>query len=109
MSTGSYCEAFGGGGWAGYRNYLAQKDLRINEQLKERYETGEKKTGVTSCSAKIFSGCVFWLDGRTRIPEYQLKAMMIKHGGEYESYDLSKVSATNCSRSLYWCLFSPSR
>lgn len=85
MATGSYSDTFGGGGWEGYGSYLSEKGSRINEQLRERHFQQDVE-------ASLFSGCVFWLDGRTRIPEYKLKALMVRYGGEYESYNLSKVT-----------------
>lgn len=100
MATGSYSDAFGGGGWKGYGAYLDQKNTRINQQLKERHNNTNE--GQSDPSSSLFSDCVFWLDGRTRIPEYKLKALMVKHGGNYESYDLSKVRRLTTSY-----LFSP--
>lgn len=85
QSTGSYSDAFGGGNWGGYGLYLQEKDSRIDQQLRERHAGDGTAEG-------IFTGCIFWLDGRTRIPEYKLKALMMRHGGEYESYSLSRVT-----------------
>lgn len=86
MATGSYSDTFGGGNWQGYGQYLETKSKRIANQLEEKFQKD------TEDAAAIFQNCVFWLDGRTRVPEYRLKMLMVRHAGEYESYNLSRVT-----------------
>jgi outer membrane receptor for ferrienterochelin and colicin len=89
MGSWSYSETFGGGGWKGYDNYLAVKNQRINEQLKNQIEDTLLESGKKEM---IFENCVFWLDGRTRIAEERLKELMVLYGGEYEASTLSRVT-----------------
>jgi len=77
MASGSYSETFGGGGWGGMRQYMQEKNKRIQEQLED---TVVKETD-------LFAGMYFVIDGRTEAAsDTELKRLIISNGGKYEAY-----------------------
>eukprot|EP01071_Lankesteria_metandrocarpae_P015557 Lankesteria_metandrocarpae@DN980_c0_g1_i1.p1 len=84
MSTGSYSKHFGGGHWASHGEYMWDKNEKLKAMLKEDSEGSDKTS--------IFAGCIVNIDGRSCISDYHLKRLMFQHGGEYEPYNLKRVT-----------------
>lgn len=84
MSTGSYSKYFGGGLWNSHGEYMHHKNEKIKQLLRD--ETGDNRISA------IFEGCILSIDGRTNVTDFTLKRMIVQHGGEYEPYDLRRVT-----------------
>eukprot|EP00915_Cephaloidophora_sp_WS-2016_P002351 GHVH01003144.1.p1 GENE.GHVH01003144.1~~GHVH01003144.1.p1 ORF type:complete len:903 (-),score=131.91 GHVH01003144.1:3626-6334(-) len=75
--SGAYSEIFGGGGWQGMREYMQEKNKRIQRQLEQS----------TLRVSNLFDGCFFDIDGRTiAASDLELKKLIVSHGGRYEAY-----------------------
>lgn len=75
---------YGGGGWEGFGDYMADKRRKLDEQI-----TGEFEKGSVSW---IFVGLSFYATGRsTLLSDIEIRKLITENGGTYDQYGYRSV------------------
>ena len=73
---------FGGGGWSGHKDYMADK----NDKLRHQFD------GKVDVLSTALSGVLLHINGETAVPKHELQDMVTQHGGQYAQYPSSAVT-----------------